>query len=270
MGFAKYREDDISRRGGTSREVLEKRVLGSPSPAAGTASAKKTVAVASPAKAPKLKDFTAAVPRPLPVVLLLDVSGSMSVNGKIDALNESVAAMLKTFANEDATRAAIHVAIITFGKGGARLHQALEPATQVSWKPLEAAGGTPLGSALDLAAQLIEDRAQVPSRAYTPALVLVSDGQPTDSWQEPLQRLLSAERAAKVTRFAMGIGDDADALMLSTFLASESSRVFMAHEARQIIKFFRWVTMSIATRSRSARPNSVVPDEPIELPDFDF
>lgn len=270
MGFAKYREDDISRRGGTSREVLERRVRGGPTPAAGSAGAKKTTAAATPAREPKLKDFTVATPRPLPVILLLDVSGSMSTNGKIDALNESVAAMLQTFATEDATRAAIHVGIITFGRGGARVHQPLEPATRVSWKLLEASGGTPLGSALDLATQLIEDHTQVPSRAYTPSLVLVSDGQPTDAWQEPLQRLLSAERAAKATRFAMGIGDDADAVMLSAFLASESSRVFMAHEARQIVQFFRWVTMSVATRSRSARPNSVVLSEPIELPDFDF
>ena len=34
-----------------------------------------------------LKDFTVTKPRPLPVILLADVSGSMASEGKIDALN---------------------------------------------------------------------------------------------------------------------------------------------------------------------------------------
>jgi len=44
-----------------------------------------------------LREFTASIPRPLPVLLLADVSGSMSVDGKIDALNVAVAAMLESF-----------------------------------------------------------------------------------------------------------------------------------------------------------------------------
>jgi uncharacterized protein YegL len=270
MGLAKYREDDISRRGGTSSEVIKRRVRGGSPNAPGPTSPQKSMVDAAQTKGSTLKDFTVSTPRPLPVILLLDVSGSMSADGKIDALNESVASMLSTFTAEDATRAAIHVAIITFGKKGARIHQKLEPVTSVHWTPLEASGGTPLGAALDLATQLIEDHAQVPSRAYRPSLVLVSDGQPTDAWQEPLQTLLAAERAAKAARFAMGIGADADANMLSAFLANDLNRVFMAHEARQIIKFFRWVTMSVTTRSRSAQPDSVVQDEFIDLPDLDF
>jgi uncharacterized protein YegL len=135
---------------------------------------------------------------------------------------------------------------------------------------MSAAGNTPMGAALDLVRTMVEDPQQVPSRAYRPTLVLVSDGQPTDDWDAPLKRLLSSERASKAARFAMGIGDDADASMLSAFLATPEGRVFQAHEARQIKQFFRWVTMSVTARSRSATPDSVVAVSPTDLEDFDF
>ena len=46
--------------------------------------------------------------------------------------------------------------------------------------------------------------------------------------------------------------------------------MFDAHEAREIKKIFRWVTMSVTARSRSTNPNSVVMVEPTDLDDIDF
>ena len=61
----------------------------------------------------QLKEFTQPEPRALPVLLLLDVSGSMSVEGKIAALNRAVGEMLAAWANEEIVRAEIQVCIIT-------------------------------------------------------------------------------------------------------------------------------------------------------------
>ena len=113
-----------------------------------------------------------------------------------------------------------------------------------------------MGAAFDLVRELIEDREVVPGRAYTPAVVLVSDGMPNDEWQVPLAALHASTRASRAQRFALGIGEDADATVLQKFLADPEGRVFGAHDARQIQSFFRWVTMSIAQRSRSAQPDS--------------
>lgn len=214
-----------------------------------------------------LKEFTVATARPLPVILLADVSGSMSADGKIDALNASVSEMLAAFAEEEEGRAEIHVAIVTFG-GSATLHVGLQPAKQVQWTPMVAQGMTPLGAALTIVTDMIEDRQQVPSRAYRPTLVLVSDGLPNDEWRGPLQRLLGSERASKAQRFALGIGADADPAMLRSFLDDPQGKVYEAHEAREIRKFFRWVTMSVTTRSRSARPDQSVQVSPLDLDDY--
>ena len=150
------------------------------------------------------------------------------------------------------------------------LHQPLLPAAQIRWDRVTAGGNTPMGSAFDLVVKMVEDHEWIPSRAYRPTVVLVSDGQPTDEWREPLQRMLASDRAAKASRFALGIGDDADPAMLAEFLADPAARVYSANEARQIKNFFRWVTMSVTQRTRSVNPNSVVVLDPIALDDYDF
>ena len=216
---------------------------------------------------PSLKEFTVSSARPLPVILLADVSGSMAVDGKIDALNGAVAEMQATFAEEDDGRAEIHLAVVTFG-GTAVLHVPLTPANAVRWAPMQADGRTPLGATLDIATDLIEDRDRVSSRAYRPTVVLVSDGLPNDEWEGPLQRLLTSERAAKAERFALGIGTDADHDMLRRFLNDPEGRVFEAHEGREIRKFFRWVTMSVTSRSRSGAPNRTADINPPDLDDY--
>ncbi len=206
----------------------------------------------------KIKAFTTQAARPLPVVILADVSGSMSGDGKIQALNLAVREMLNAFKDEDDLRAEIHLAVITFG-GEATIYLPLSRAAEASWTDLGASGGTPMGAAFALARTLIEDHEMVPSRAYRPTLVLVSDGQPTDEWKQQLAGLLQSERGGKAFRMALAIGADADHAVLQEFLANAEARVYRADEARQIHKFFQLVTMSVSARSRSANPNVAAP-----------
>jgi len=215
----------------------------------------------------KPREFTVSLARPLPVILMADVSGSMAADGKIEALNSAVAEMIAAFAEEDDGRAEIHVSVVTFG-GDARLHVESTPASEVRWTPMRAYGRTPLGAALDLVTDLVEDRERLPKRAYRPTLVLVSDGLPNDEWRGPLDRLQASASACRAQRFALGIGADADHDVLRAFLGDAQERVFDAHEAREIRRFFQWVTMSVTSRSRSARPNLSVEVDPLELDDY--
>ena len=216
-----------------------------------------------------LNEFAMASARPLPVILLLDISGSMSMNGKIDILNDAVSEMIDTFVGEDDSRAEIHVSVITFGGQEAKLHLQLQPADTIKWLPMEAKGRTPMGQAFSLAQQMIEDKSIIPSRAYRPTVILVSDGISTDDWRRPLDQLLNSERASKAVRFAMGIGEESDNDTLNSFLSSNNARVFHAHETRKIKNFFKWVTMSVTTRSRSVNPNMEINFQPDEI-EFDF
>ena len=139
-------------------------------------------------------EFTASNAKPLPVVLLLDTSGSM-YGDKIKSLNDAVGKMLGTFTKEESQANEFLVSIITFG-GTASLAYSPTPASELAYTSLNADGGTPLGAAIDLAKTLIEDREQTPSRAYRPLVVLVSDGVPTDSWETRLDHFIQ-ERYSK-------------------------------------------------------------------------
>ena len=200
--------------------------------------------------------------KPLPVMLLLDVSGSMS-GVKIDTLNDALRIMLKTFADEARMETEIQVSIITFGEELKRLYP-FTPASNIKYENLIARGGTPLGECLKMAKAIIEDRDETPSRAYRPAVVLVSDGRPGDSWQKPLQDFISEGRSQKCDRMAMAIGSDADLDVLGKFVEGTSNPLFEAHRATEIHNFFKKVTMSVTMRTRSTNPN-VIPT--VELPE---
>ncbi|WP_417436566.1 vWA domain-containing protein [Idiomarina abyssalis] len=207
----------------------------------------------------ELKKFQSQTARPLPVIILADTSASMSVDGKITALNSALKEMLNTFASESRLRAEIQVSVITFG-GVADMHLPLTPAHQIEgFEPLPAIGGTPMGAAFKLAAEMIEDKERISSRAYKPVVVLVSDGYPTDDIEVSFQQLMNGERSSKATRFAMGIGADADSSLLESFANDLEAPVFSADNARDIHRFFKAVTMSVTTRSRSTAANQATP-----------
>jgi uncharacterized protein YegL len=224
----------------------------------------------------KLKSFISQKARPLPVILLADVSGSMSVDGKIDTLNRAVKEMFDSFKREDDIRAEIYVAVITFGgkKSGnalvddVKIHSPFTEVNSLEWQEMSAEGMTPMGGAFSLLTCIIEDRSIIPSRAYTPTVILVSDGQPTDNWQAGLSELTNSERAKKAFRFAMAIGDDANIGVLETFLDDPEKQVFLASDARDITKFFRFVTMTVTNRTKSQNPN--LPDPIDDIDDIEF
>lgn len=218
-----------------------------------------------------MKKFAAKTARPIPVIIMADTSGSMSVDGKIDAMNQALREMIKTFAGESRLNAEIHLSVITFG-GIAVEHLPLTPAHQISgFSDLNATGMTPMGAAIGLARQIIEDKEQVPSRAYRPVIVLVSDGLPNDNWEQEFEAFKQSERAQKATRMAMAIGNDADETMLKEFINDLEAPLFKANNANDIIKFFRAVSMSVTSRSRSSNP--ALPHAPVEyqqIPDGDI
>ncbi len=199
--------------------------------------------------------YTVPEARPLPVMLLLDISGSMR-GVKIDALNGAVRTMLAALSNEGTRETEIKVSIITFGRSVNRLF----PFTKVSdvqFSDLTAGGETPMGMAFRMAKDIIEDRDETSGRAYRPAVILVSDGRPTDHWEKPLEEFMSSARCQKSDRMAMAIGKDANIEVLSKFIDGTGHEILEAHRAVDIESFFKYVTMSVSTRVNSPDPERI-------------
>lgn len=204
-------------------------------------------------------------PKPMPVFLLLDVSGSMD-GTKIENLNEAVREMLESFPGKDG-EANVKVSIITFGSKVKSLFAGeMLPAKKAlaRWNDLDANGMTPMGLALQMAKDMIEDRDIVPSRSYRPLVVLVSDGQPNDEWEQPLQAFINDGRSKKCDRMAMAIGRDADRNVLNRFIAGTTNSLFEAHQGADIHNFFKQVTMSVSatTQEFSTPQGSATPQTP--------
>lgn len=195
----------------------------------------------------------------MPVVLLLDVSGSMD-GDKINNLYAATVKMIETFAEEGKKEIPYKVAIITFG-ASVDYHTPYTDATKDLANNLSrfyANGMTPLGTALRMAKDLIEDKQETKSKWYRPAVVLVSDGQPNDSWQSPLQDFVSNGRTARCQRLSMGIGNDADYNMLEEFASNDTEKIsgtnklcFKAENASDIVKVFKLISVSITASAGS-------------------
>jgi len=238
--------------------------------------------------------FTTTKMKPFPVFLLLDTSGSMRevidpenahstgrtvfedgqeweiVEGgtsKIQLLNEAVAKMIELFAEEEKMETEFWVSVITFGDD-VNIHLPLTKASEIRWNELLPQGNTAMGAALALTKKQVENKEIVPSRAYRPTIVLVSDGKPTDDWETPMRNFINEGRSSKCFCVSMGIGSEADKRVLSKFIENTpylaqqgenkiNNKVFSANDADSIHEFFQKVTMSVTSRSRSINPNQI-------------
>jgi len=225
--------------------------------------------------------FTTTQAKPLPVVLMLDISGSMthavdpsnsnSVS-KIATLNDAVGKMLRTLSKEELQTNEFLISVITFGgiANQASLVFGPAPASAFTFKNFSADGSTPLGAAIGIAKTLIENRQLIPSRAYRPLVILVSDGLPTDDWVTAFEDFIKNERSAKCDRMALGIGSETTSgegrQMLERFVDGTNHAVFEAKDAEGIYKFFKFVTMSVVTRSHSQDPNAIPIDATLKPP----
>lgn len=219
-----------------------------------------------------LKDVVIKEARPLPVLLLIDNSGSMA-NEKINTVNVAIKEMIAEFSSIKNAKGKISIGAISFGNT-VDIVQKIDKIENVSIPEFTAAGKTWMGKAIDKAVDMLEDKNQVPERAYTPTIILLSDGLPSDcpgkmhpqdydfSQWEPLQKLHSSKRLKKCPKLALGIGEGTNYRMLNAFINNPEIPVIKANDLATITKFFQWVTYSISKRSVSSNPNEAILEDP--------
>ncbi len=190
-----------------------------------------------------LTDFVPPPNRSLPIIVLADVSGSMTARGKLAAQTQSIGEMIDAFRTDATTRGAVQVAVVAFGGESAELVVELQPVEGIAWDPksLVADGKTPWAAAISMARDIVD---AIPEPTYQPTIVMTSDGIPTDRWEPALQQFLATRRGAQAHRYAIAIGEDADPEKLAEFTGS-ADRVLAATQASDIIEHFRRLTMSV-------------------------
>ena len=198
-------------------------------------------------------EFTAQPKRVLPLILLTDTSSSM--REWMGELNTAIRDMLGTLKEQESLKAEIHISFITFGNGGANLHTALTPVSNIEFNDFTEGGMTPLGGALRIAKEIVENREIIPSKSYAPIILLLSDGGPNDDgWEDEMHRFINDGRSKKCMRMSLGIGRDYDYDVLKSF--SSSGEVYEAKDSTNIIDFFKFMTMTIKEKTLSTDFNA--------------
>ena len=188
--------------------------------------------------------------RRLPVYLLLDCSGSMS-GVKIQQVNTGVQLLYQELNNDPRCADTVYISIIPFASSAYQMD--LVPITQFAPPQLAASGSTALGSALSLLNQSLDNDliANQPGKKgdYKPMVFLLTDGQPTDTWDQEAARLKSRTTNKAGTIVALAIGHDADVGMLKQITENVLKMENVTGDA--IRAFFQWVSASVQTASRT-------------------
>lgn len=176
--------------------------------------------------------------RPLTIYFLLDISGSMR-GEKIRNLNEALKKaipLLRQESEENAGNARIYIRAMQFGTGAQWLSDAPIPVEEYEWKDIEVSGQTSLGAAIDLLRAEFESLAGERKRMLAPVVILVSDGNPTDSYKMKFRSLLDNKIGKNAVKLAIAIGSDADTKMLEEFIDNEDVPVLTADQPDEIVK----------------------------------
>ena len=184
--------------------------------------------------------------RPLHFIWVADCSGSMAVDGKIQALNtairEAIPHMQKVA--EDNPNAQVLVRAIKFSSGAQWHISQPTPVEDFKWEDLSAQGETDMGKALSM----VSEQLKIPpmtDRALPPVLVLVSDGQPTDDFNRGLRDLMDQPWGKKAVRIAIAIGTDAVEEILQKFIGHSELKPLQANSPEALVKYIKWVSTAV-------------------------
>jgi uncharacterized protein YegL len=183
--------------------------------------------------------------RELHFIWLLDTSGSMNVDGKIQALNVAIRETIPQLqsAARDNPNVDVLVRAVTFSSG-ARWHiDKPTPIANLRWTDVTAAGHTDMGEALRLVADALKVP-PMPERAVSPVLVLVTDGHHTDDFESGLRALIAERWGREAVRMAIAIGRDVSMAALQSFIGNDEVPPLQANNPEGLVRQIRWVSRS--------------------------
>ncbi len=187
-------------------------------------------------------------------LLLLDVSGSMSGN-KIAELNAGLQTFKEELSSDELAMTRVEIGIVTFGPVNVVCE--FQGAETFTPPTLHAQADTPMGAAIIRGLEMLRNRKNeyrahgIPY--YRPWIFLITDGSPTDEWQNAAAAVKEGESSKAFAFFAVGV---AGANMET--LRQISVRTPLQLNGLKFRELFMWLSSSMSGVSRST-PDTEVP-----------
>lgn len=188
--------------------------------------------------------------RRLPVYLLIDCSESMIGQG-IEAVRSGLHTMIGALRRDPHALESVFLSVITYD-ADARVECPLTPLIDFQEPRLTLRPGTSMGGALFLLAAQIQNEVRNTTHEtkgdYRPLVLLLTDGQPSDDWRAPLNRIGVAVHPRPANIYAIGCGVDVDYSVLQNITDVVLRMDDMSPES--FGKLFVWLTASVSSASQ--------------------
>ena len=201
--------------------------------------------------------------RRLPVYLLLDTSGSM-YGEPIEAVKNGVQTLISSLRSDPYALETAYISIITFNSTA----QQITPLTELSafqQPTIDAGGCTAMGGALSLLAQKVDSEVTKTTTDvkgdWRPLVFILTDGEPTDDLNRGIADF-KARKFGMVVACAAGMDANTNTLKQIT----ENVVQLDTADAESIKQYFKWVSASISTSSKSVEDTGSEATTMSELP----
>jgi len=202
----------------------------------------------------------------VPVVLCLDVSASMTIDGRIEQLNKGVQEFFRSVSEDKIAKWAAEICIVTFSNEAKKVvdfNYVEKQKEAFEALELKASGNTAMGAAVELSLSLLDQRKEEYRKKgvdyWQPWLVLMTDGQATDNIDKAADRCGKLVDEGKLVVFPLALGRGANLEELKSF---SPKRVPLRLNENKLSEFFNWLSQSVRTTSQSA------PGAKVNLPDI--
>lgn len=176
------------------------------------------------------------------LILMIDTSGSMQ-GQKIGAVTDAMENLIADLSGYSGSGDDVFIAVEFFSRNVNWMDENFIWVNSFEWKEPVCTGMTSLGKACMSLAEFMSTLKDKNAR-----IVLLSDGCPTDDYDEGISMLENLPSFVSANRYAIAIGNDADIPSLVKFTADED-RVFRVTDLDNLLAALKMAAMPQDTQS---------------------